>query len=200
MKTTLLAIAAITGLALPLFAQDDPKPIVIGDFDNSGSVTMGYRFTEVAGYRPMFQQLFDMNSGFRVMDFSLFGRARDGTTPFADSYSLVVSGLGGDPWTTAQLTVKKKNLYDLRVDFRQSHYYFNENDSAALPNALDGLTSNHNWATVRKTGSINLLVHATNNLRFSFEYNRNTRDGVMDTTQTFDFFGSPSSPAPILTI
>ena len=72
MKTTLLAIAAITGLALPLLAQDDPKPIVIGDFDNSGSVTTGYRFTEVSGYRPMFQQLFDMNSGFRLMDFSLF--------------------------------------------------------------------------------------------------------------------------------
>jgi hypothetical protein len=196
MKTTLLAIAAMTGIvgiAPSLFAQDDPKPVVIGDFDNSGSVTAGYRLTSVAGYQPMFQQLFDMNSGFRVMDFSLFGRARDGTTPFADSYSLVVSGLGGDPFTTAQLTVKKKNLYDLRVDFRQSHYYFNENDAAVLPNGLDGLTSNHNWATVRKMGSINLLVHATNNLRFSFEYYRNTQDGVMDTTQTFDFFGSPSS-------
>ncbi len=191
MKTTLLAIAAMTGIAgfaPSVFAQDDPKPVVIGDFDNSGSVTAGYRLTSVAGYQPMFQQLFDMNSGFRVMDFSLFGRARDGTTPFADSYSLVVSGLGGDPFTTAQLTVKKKNLYDLRVDFRQSHYYFNENDAAALPNALDGLTSNHNWATVRKMGSIDLLIHATNNLRFSFEYNRNTRDGVTDTTQTFDFF------------
>ena len=196
MKTTLLAIAAMTGIvgiARPLFAQDDPKPVAIGDFDNRGSVTAGYRFTDVKGYRPMFQQLFDMNSGFRVMDFSLFGSARAGTTPFADSYSLVVSGLGGDPWSTAQLTVRKKNLYDLRVDFRQSHYYFNENDSAALPNALDGLTSNHNWATVRKMGSINLLVHATNNLRFSFEYYRNTRDGVTDTTQTFDFFGSPSA-------
>ncbi len=42
-------------------------------------------------------------------------------------------------------------------------------------------------------GSINFLIHATSNLRFSFEYYRNTRDGVTDTTQTFDFFGSPSS-------
>jgi hypothetical protein len=195
MKTTLLAIAAMTGIAglAPLFAQDETKPVVIGDFDNSGSVTASYRFTDVKGYRPMFQQLFDMNSGMRVTDFSLFGRAREGATPFADSYSLVVSGLGGDPWTTAQLTVKKKNLYDLRVDFRQSHYYFNENDASTLPNALNGLTSSHNWATVRKMGSIDLLIHATNNLRFSFEYYRNTRDGVTDTTQTFDFFGSPSS-------
>src|SRR5579864_4249101 len=99
-------------LVLPLFAQDDPKPLAIGDFDNTGSVTAGYRFTNVNGYRPMFQQLFDLNSGFRVTDFSLFGQARAGTTPFADSYSLAVSGLGGDPWSTGQLTVRKKNVYD----------------------------------------------------------------------------------------
>ena len=71
-----------------------------------------------------------------MVSFSLFGHARDGHNPVRmNSYSLVVSGLGGDPGTTAQLTVNKKNLYDLRVDFRQSHYYFNENDAAALPNA-----------------------------------------------------------------
>jgi hypothetical protein len=178
------------------FAQQDPKPVTIGDFDNNGSITMGYRFTDVKGYQPMFQQLFDLNSGFRVTDFSVFGQAHESAASFADSYSLAVSGLGGDPWSTAQLSVRKNNLYDLRATFTQSHYYFNENDSATLPNALDGLTSNHNWATVRKFGSVNLLIHATNNLRFSFEYFRNTRDGVTDTTQTFDFFGSPASFGP----
>jgi hypothetical protein len=40
---------------------------------------------------------------------------------------------------------------------------------------------------------VNLLVHATEHLRFSFEYFRNTRNGVTDTTQTFDFFGSPAA-------
>jgi hypothetical protein len=190
--TKLKIILAIV-IASPLFAQDDPKPIVLGDFENSGSITAGYRLTSVNGYQPMFQQMFDLNDGFRVMDFSLFGHARENTKPFADDYSVVVSGLGGDPWTTAQLTARKKNIYDLRVDFRQTHYYFNENDSSVLPNGLDGLTSNHNWATVRKFGSVNLLIHATQNLRFTLEYFRNTRDGVTDTTQTFDFFGSPSA-------
>ena len=39
-------------------------------------------------------------------------------------------------------------------------------------------------------GSVNLLIHATNNLRFSFEYYRNTRDGVTLTTRSLDYFGS----------
>ena len=79
------------------------------------------------------------------------------------------------------------------MNFRQSYYYWNMNDLAALPSGLDGLTSNHNWATVRKMGSVNLLIHATKNLRFSFEYYRNTRDGVTQTTRSLDYFGSSAT-------
>ncbi len=89
--------------------------------------------------------------------------------------------------------MRKNRLYDLRVNFRQSYYYWDRNDAATLPNGLSGLTSNHNWATVRKLGSVNLLVHATNNLKFSFEYYRNTRDGATFTTRSLDYFGSSST-------
>jgi len=62
-----------------------------------------------------------------------------------------------------------------------------------LPNGLNALTNSHNWATVRKLGSVNLLVHATNNLRFTFEYFRNTRDGMTWTTRSLDYFGASST-------
>ena len=187
----ILLTAALAPVAL--FAQDDAtKPVVVGGFENTGSATTGYRFTDVSGYRPNYQELFDLNSGFRLLDFSLFGKAKD-ENRFADDYSLTLSGLGGDPYASGQLTVRKNNLYDLRASFRQSYYYWNMNDLAALPTGLDGLTSNHNWATVRKMGSVNLLVHTTKNLRFSFEYYRNTRDGVTQTTRSLDYFGSSAT-------
>jgi hypothetical protein len=187
----ILLTAALAPVAL--FAQDDAtKPVVVGGFENTGSATTGYRFTDVSGYRPNYQELFDLNSGFRLLDFSLFGKAKD-ENRFADDYSLTLSGLGGDPYASGQLTVRKNNLYDLRASFRQSYYYWNMNDLAALPTGLDGLTSKHNWATVRKMGSVNLLVHATKNLRFSFEYYRNTRDGVTETTRSLDYFGSSAT-------
>ncbi len=66
-------------------------------------------------------------------------------------------------------------MYDLRVNYRQSYYYWDQNDNALLPNGLHGLTTNHNWATVRRFGSLNFLLHATNNLRFRFEYGRNAQ-------------------------
>lgn len=190
----ILAVALAAGVgSFPAFAQDNTAPVSIGGFDNRGSATFGYRFTDVKGYEPKFEQLFDLKSGPRLMDFDLFGKAREGQNRFAGDYSLTLSGLGGDPFSTAQFTLKKDKIYDLRVDFRQSRYYWNQNDAAAFPNGLHSLTNSHNWATVRKLGSVNFLVHASNNLRFSFEYYRNTRDGVTDTTRSLDYFGSSST-------
>ncbi|MBV9084903.1 MAG: hypothetical protein JOZ62_19670 [Acidobacteriaceae bacterium] len=141
----------------------------------------------------MFKQLFDLNTGFRVFDFNLTGKANDGSNPFADNFQLTASGLGGDPFPGGQLTVSKTNVYDLRVNYRQSYYYWDQNDNAILPNGLHGLTANHNWATVRRFGGLNFLVHATNNLRFRFEYDRNGRDGTIFTTRVLDYFGAPAS-------
>ncbi len=198
MKRVTINIACLTafvtaaGIApFTLQAQTDDKPLVVGSFENSGSVTFGYRFTDVSGYKPEYQELFDLESGPRLLDFSLFGHVADGKKSFMDDYSIVASGIGGEPWTTLQVNVRKKKLYDLHINFQQSHYYWNQNDGAALPNGLTGLTSNHDWATVRRIGNINLLVHATNNLRFSFEYSHNARHGVNDTTRTMDYFGAP---------
>ncbi|HXE65214.1 MAG TPA: MtrB/PioB family outer membrane beta-barrel protein [Bryobacteraceae bacterium] len=188
---SLLALLTLV-VTVPLCAQDD-KPVVLGDFENTGSITAGYRFTSVNGYRPMYQNLFNLNSGFRILDFNLIGRAQAGANTFADDYSIFSNGIGGEPWSTTQLTVRKKKLYELRATFRQSYYYIDPNASAPVPNGMNGLLSDHNWATVRKMGSLNLLVHATNNLKFNFEYSRNTRDGTQDTTRVMDYFGAPSS-------
>ncbi|MEO8096658.1 MAG: hypothetical protein ABI811_03080 [Acidobacteriota bacterium] len=177
-------------LAGGLFAQDAAP--VAGGFTNQGSATVGFRLTDVSGYKPKYQELVNLNGGLRLMDFDLFGKAA-GVNRYADSYSATFSGLGGEPFSTGQLTVRKNRVYDLRVNLRQSHYYWNQNDSVALANRLNGLTGNHDWATVRKLGSVNLLVHATDNLRFSFEYFRNTRDGVAGTTRSLDYFGAPTT-------
>src|SRR3990172_4454950 len=90
----LLAASLVLAPGAMLRAQD-PPPLVLGDFETQGSVTAGYRFTTVKGRREKFLELFDLKKGFRLMDFSILGRAREGTSPFADSYSLTMSGLGG---------------------------------------------------------------------------------------------------------
>src|ERR1051325_2341255 len=183
-----LVVAILSAIPTVLAQDSGGKPLAFGGFENEGAGTTGYRFTDVKGYTPKFQELFDLNSGFRLLDLSLFGKAGE-KAGFADRYSLNLSGLGGEPFTTAQFNIQKTRIYDLRVNFRQTHYYWNRND-ATLPNGASGLTSNHDWATVRKLGSASLLVHAAKNLRLSFEVYRNTRDGVAGTTRPVDYFGS----------
>lgn len=90
-----------------------------------------------------------------------------------------------------------RTLYDFRVDWRQSYYFWNQNDNVVLPIAAvgtglsKGLTSNHDWATVRKFGSVDFTLHATNNLRFHFNYYRPSDEGNTFTTRSLDFLGSP---------
>jgi hypothetical protein len=181
-----------------LQAQDQAQsetPLQFGDFGVQGSASAGYRFTTVKGYEPMFQELFDLNQGPRIMDFNLFGTSK--ASPFADQFSLTMSGLGGDPYPGAQLTLSKSKVYDLRVNWRQSYFYWNQNDGVLLPPLNEpGMTNNHDWATVRKVGSVDLTLHATNNLRFHFQYYRTSFTGATFTTFVPDFFGSPGRPDP----
>jgi hypothetical protein len=192
-------VAVLLAFSFLSRAQDagETPPVSLGGFNTQGSVTVGYRFTDIKGYRPMFLELFDLQKGFRLQDFSMYGEAREGANPFADSYSISASGLGGDPFPTAQLAVSKSKLYDFRANWRQAYYLWNQNDNVILPIAAigsslaGGLTSNHDWATVRKFGSADLTLHATNNLRFNFDYYRTTDSGPAYTTRSIDFLGSP---------
>ncbi|MDR3721729.1 MAG: hypothetical protein P4L00_09030, partial [Candidatus Acidoferrales bacterium] len=197
--TSVAALLALFAFVPVAAAQDEPEsaPLAIGTFNIQGSVTTGYRFNEIDGYRPMYRELFDLGKGFRLMDFNVFGESKTGENPFADSFSLQLSGLGGDPFPTAQFTVSKKQLYDFRASWRQSYYFWNQNDNVILPIAAagaglsTGLTNNHNWTTVRKFGSVDFTLHATNNLRFNFDYYRPSDEGSLLTTRSLDFLGSP---------
>jgi hypothetical protein len=183
-------------------AQDDSDadvvPVTLGDFTLSGSSTAGFRFTDIKGYQPQYREMFDLGNGFRLLDLNVNGDAQEGKNPFADNFSLQVSSLGGDPFPTAQFSISKNKVYDFRADWRQSYYFWNENDNVVLPIAAvaagqsTGLTSNHDWATVRKFGSVDFTLHATNNLRFRFNYYRPSDEGNTYTTRSPDFFDSPS--------
>lgn len=191
-------IACLLFACPALFAQDDQPmtPLSIAGFDNTGSITVGDRIDQIRGYQPMFLEMFNLQPGFRLMDFSLFGQAQPGKSTFADSYSVLLSGIGGDPYPTAQVKIAKHNVYDFRVDWRQSHYYWLQNNDVVLPIAgpahlSTGLTDNHDWDTVRGFGSVDLTLYATRRLRFNIDYYRTTDQGNIFTTRSLDFFDSP---------
>jgi hypothetical protein len=172
------------------FAQT-PEPTTVGGFQTTGAVSVGYRFTDVAGREQKYTELFNLRSGFRLHDVNMVGTAIDNQR-FADSFSFAASGIGGDPFEAGQLRISKTHLYDFRANYRQSYYYFDRNDDQPSPAGVAGLFTNHNFATVRKIGSVNFTTYATNDLRFNFEYYRTARDGNTVTTRTLDYVGAPA--------
>jgi len=196
----LLTMASFLLLGRVLSAQSEASnpPLKFGGFDNTGEVTAGYRFTDVRGYRPQYDAMFGLRSGFRVEDMRLSGQTGVNNGSFADRYSFTASGIGGDPYSTTQFRISKSNLYDFNVTWRQSYYYWNQNDNVALPitsiatTLSTGLTNNHDRATVRKMGSANLTLHATRNLQFTFEIGHGSNDGAAFTTRSLDFFNAPA--------
>ena len=196
----MLTVAAflVMGRALSAQSETSNPPLKLGGFENTGEVTAGYRFTDVRGYRPQYDAMFGLRSGFRVEDMRLSGLTSPNNGSFADRYSFSASGIGGDPYSTTQFRLSKSNLYDLNVTWRQSYYYWNQNDNVVLPittiapTLSTGLTNNHDRATVRKMGSANLTLHATRNLQFTFEIAHGSNDGAAFTTRSLDFFNAPA--------
>ena len=192
-RTYYLVLLAIVFSVPTAEAQDSSLPAAAVH----GSVTAGYRFTNVSGRREKYNELFDMRSGFRVHDFSLYN-GEEQNSRFYDSFFLTSSGIGGEPFSGGQFNIKKNHVYDLRVNYQQSYFYWNRNDDQPQPSGLNGLSTNHDWATVRKIGSVNLATYLTKTLRLNFEYQHTGRTGPTDSTRTLDYFGAPSTWAGFL--
>jgi hypothetical protein len=196
----LLVLAAVLAAALlsssrvsaQAPAAETSTPPTAGGYDVQGSVSLGYRFTHVSGYTPMYRELYDLSSGVRIPEFDLFARAPHGSDLFADSVSISASGLGGDPYSTVQFTIRKARRYDVRASFRQSTFFWDRSD-ATLPIGLNGLTSNHAWDTQRRLGSVDLLLNASSHLRIAFEAYHASRSGMNLTTRVVDYFAAPDA-------
>ena len=161
-------------------------------FTTRGSITTGFRFTDVSGRQQKFDELFSLRSGFRVHDFSVFTRTEDSES-FADSISVSGYGLGGDPFSGVGIKMRRNGVYDLRVDYRQTYYYWDRNDDATHPTGGHGLTTNHDFATVRRFGSADFTYYATPNLQVGAEYHRAQRLGNRLSTRVLEYFDPPSS-------
>jgi hypothetical protein len=194
-------VTAVVMWPCPSEAQESAAPAEgtavapAAGFDMHGSVDAGYRFTSVKGYTSGFQQLFDLPQGPRLFGVDLSGQSRADRDAFADTFTLSASGLGGDPFPTVQLAVRKVNLYDLRVDWRQSRFF----DQAPLTPISIGsvntqaVTDAHASATVRQIGTMAFTLQATNHLHFLFNYDRAANTGTLQSTRSLDFLGSPSA-------
>lgn len=190
-----VALAVTLAVGAPAIAQEPTQAATPrAGLETHGSVDVGVRSTTISGSEAMYRRVFDLSDGLRLMKFELHGAAPRTADLFADAFALSVSGVG-DPLPSMQFTMRKKQRYDLRVNWRRNRFV----DTYPLtPASIDGLdtrvvTDFHAWTTSRQLGNAALTVDATSRLHLLFNYSRASRSGDLLSTRSLDFVGAPAA-------
>jgi hypothetical protein len=174
----LLMIGALS--VLPALGQDATPSA----YTFSGSVGFGYRLTDVNGSRAKYDQLLNLQEGFRLFDTQLNFLPKEPGTGWFDRLTLSGQGLGGDPFPVVNLQVRKYGLYDFRANYRGTQYFVN------LPQT--NFSPNLGWIDRRRFSDLELRYTPTKDLRLRVFYNRSQRDG--SALATSPFFYIPTGP------
>jgi len=167
-----------------LAAQDTATPLKAGDYTLSGMGSFGYRFVDLNGSQGKYDQLINLQQGFRLFDLDLNAQPIVLNHGWFDFFSLSAQGLGGDPFPAVNLDIRKNGLYKLRVNYRASQYVYELPQTAYTPN--------RGWNDRRQFADVDFRYTPTRSLGFQFFYNRTGRVGT--DLATSPFFYLPFAP------
>ena len=169
---------------VPFASAQDKAPRRIGNYDFTGTASFGYRFLDLNGNQAKYNQLLNLQEGFRVFDTHLSFQSVELNQGWFDRFSLSSQNLGGEPFPGIQVQLRKHGLYEFQARYRATQYFVN------LPQTE--LSSNREWIDRRRFADIELRYTPTRDLRFRFFYNRTERDGSQFATG--QFFYLPLGP------
>ena len=151
-----LAALVLILASVPVMAQDSDKP---GELE--GSVELLYRGVGTGGSDQKYREDFDdLSSGIRLSSLQLNWQNVDSN--FADYFRLDASGLGGDPYERASLSIGRRDVYELKLNHSRQDYLY---DLFELAGDKDGST----WDSTR---SITLLLDSNKSTNSSSDFTR----------------------------
>ena len=179
-KTTGLVLAVYLLASVAAHGQGTP----VGAYTFSGSVGLGYRFLDLNGTAAKYNQLLNLQEGFRVFDTQLDFLSQEVGTGWLDRFTVTAQNLGGDPYPAIAVQLRKHGLYELRLGYRATQYHID------LPQT--SLTPNRGWIDRRRFSDLELRYTPSRDLRLRFYYNRTRRAG--SDRATSPFFYLPLGP------
>jgi hypothetical protein len=167
----------------PASAQQSPPPADAF----TGSVSLGVRSVDVDGTEAKYREDVNLDDGPRVFGVRLRYAAPTGETP-VDRVELDAANLGGDPFESIHLGVRKYGTYDLRLDRRRSEYFYDDTILPAAVASVIGSTGGDfhtfDFERVRSTAAVD--IEATPRTRVSLGLENQTRTGDSTTTLTVE--------------
>jgi hypothetical protein len=178
----LLALGYVLASA-PASAQQSPASS--GAF--TGSVSLGVRSVEIDGTETKYREDVNLDDGARVFGVQLSYVAPTGETP-VDRVELDAANLGGDPFQSIHLGVRKYGAYDLKLDRRRSEYFYEDTILPAAVASVSGSTGGDfhtfDFERVRSTAAVDIDV--TPRTRVSLGLENQERAGDSTTTLTVE--------------
>ena len=149
----------------PARAQDaDPSP-----YNFSGAVSFGYRFLDLNGDQGKYNQVLNLQEGFRVFDTQLDFLSNEVGTGWFDRFTITAQNLGGDPYPAIAVQFRKHGLYELRLGYRATQYFVDLPQTAFTPSRA--------WHDRRRFSDLELRYTPARDLRIRLFYNRTRRAG-----------------------
>ncbi|MEZ5553263.1 MAG: hypothetical protein R3E82_20450 [Pseudomonadales bacterium] len=152
----------------------------------SGHLSVGGRNVSVAGDDAKFKQQVNLDSGARLFDFGfVYEPAGTGST-VPDRIEAAASGLGGDPYQSLRLGVRKYGSYRFTYERSQSDYFYEDifldpaDESATRSNGGDY----HHFDFQRIRDSADLDVQLTDQAKLLVGFDQYTKKG--DRTTVLD--------------
>jgi hypothetical protein len=151
----------------------------------TGRFSLGARGVDLGGSESKYREDINLDDGPRVFDIG-FVFVPSGTDRPVDRVDVDISSLGGEPYESMHLEVRKYGAYKLKVDRRRSEYFY---EDVILPAALASVSGStagdfHHADFERVRDIAELDITVSPNTRLNVDLERSTRRG--ETTTTLD--------------
>ncbi|HWR35346.1 MAG TPA: hypothetical protein VN622_05690 [Clostridia bacterium] len=159
---------------------------VSGNYNIQQAVEFGGRFTDINGNGSVYNTLVNLQSGPRLLEYTLSMRSLDHTGTLMDNLYTSSFGYGGDPAGVTRLRISKNKWYDFTGMFRRDQNYFDYNLLANPLNPPNTVVPNnispHFMDTRRNMGDFNLTLAPQSVVRVRLGYSRNVVEGPSNTS------------------
>jgi len=149
----------------------------------TGSVALGVRSVDVDGTETKYREDVNLEDGVRIFGIDLRYRPTSDSGP-VDDLVFAASNLGGDPFESVHLGVRKYGEYSLQVDRRRSAYFYEDTilpvELASVEASTAGDLHHFDFERVRDSASLDITVSPLT--RLSLGLDRQTRKGESTTT------------------
>lgn len=183
MRPLALLLALAAGLAPAATRAAEEQATNRLPYSLTGGATLGYRVVDVDGSEAQFREQYDLEQGFRLFDLDLEAVAKEPDKTRLDRFHLEIDTPGDEPVSLFRLSASDRSLYDLKVNFTRSTYFYAWPQLSQEPVAGDvRLDDLHDFDTIRWDGAVDLTVRAPNLPTLFFGYRLYDRSGPATST------------------